>query len=135
MMEVERIEADINLKEKMNRLQSCYDLSHDDLTRLLDIEARGDDRDFNDSEFVRISQETEAFLCLFKIQDDERLRCYINELQIRYNIDATLLSKILKTKEMVIEEILNHSDAVSIEDRYSIAIKAAYLLLLLSARN
>lgn len=140
-MEIEIIGTDTSINEKLDKIRLYFELSHNDLLQLFDIKRCDYDGEFSnvnensDLEIVRISRETEAFLHLFHINDDERLRGYINELQMRYNIDIKLLSKILKKKEEIIEGILNNSNFISIEDRYSIGMKVVYLLFLFSART
>lgn len=140
-MEIESIEKDSGRKETMDQLRADFGLTGEELRQLLDMQEReydnfyADEGDGNDSEErLRICQEMAALPCLFKIDDDERLRAYMQELQTRYQIDVKLLAKILRQKEETIWAIRNNSGSVSIEDRYSVGMKVVYLLFLFSAR-
>lgn len=143
MMEIEIIpDGDDRIKERFEVIEESFKLSSNEMMQLFDIGRenyskyhKGFDEVNDSKEYLRIRQEIEAIPSLLMIDDNERLIGYIRELQERYNINTKILAKLTKKEEKVIENILNNPCSVSIEDRYSIAMKVVYLLFLFSARG
>ena len=129
------------IQESISSIKSKFKLTEAELSLLLNVSEEELEKVCKESYIeesyrqCRLDNETYAISSLDFMEDDARLTAYIEALCFRYHLNNTIISKLTGIDEYTIEKLFSDPKSVSVEQKYTLCVKVAYLTFLFLGRK